>query len=43
LPIIGVYFNAKMGLWVAQIKLVGERKYLGTFREEKDAALAYDR
>lgn len=39
----GVYFNKKRGLWVAQITFKGKTKYLGAFRQLKDAVKARKR
>lgn len=39
---MGVSFNKQIDKWVATIKWGGDRKYLGGFLEEKDAAIAYD-
>jgi len=38
---IGVHRNLE-GRWVAQIRVNGEKKYLGCFRDAKEAALAYN-
>lgn len=40
---IGVCWLAKRRRWVARIKVMGVRKYLGHFTEEVDAAIAYDK
>ena len=39
-PYIGVYRNG--GGWTAKISVNGVRQYLGTFRDDRDAAQAYD-
>jgi hypothetical protein len=39
---LGVYWDKARGKWVANIKINGKSKFLGRFREEKDAAIAYD-
>lgn len=38
----GAYFHRRSGTWVAQITPNGQRKHLGTFKSQEDAALAYD-
>lgn len=38
----GVYFHRRTGKWIAQIKVAGRKKHLGTFSAAKDAARAYD-
>lgn len=39
----GVYFKTKEEKWVAIIKLNGKTKWLGRFKIETEAAIAYDR
>ena len=39
----GVYFHKSRGKWMARIKVNGKRKYLGRFKYEKEAALAYNK
>lgn len=39
----GVSWNAKKKNWLASIRLEGKTIYLGSFTNQKDAALAYDR
>ncbi len=39
----GVYFDKRRTRWQAYIKYNGKRKYLGSFGDEMEAALAYDR
>jgi hypothetical protein len=39
----GVRFHKKLGKFTAYIKLDGRDRYLGSFADEKQAALAYDR
>lgn len=39
----GVYWSKKANKWVAQIRLDGKPKYLGSFLIEEDAARTYDR
>jgi hypothetical protein len=38
----GVCFDKKKGLWRADIACCGKRKYLGCFRDRREAAKAYD-
>lgn len=38
----GVVWNKANGKWVAQIRFSGERRYLGSFCSELEAARAYD-
>jgi len=38
---VGVHWNKKNSKWIAQIHLNGERKYLGSFTNEKEAHKAY--
>lgn len=37
----GIYFHR--GMWVSMMKFQGRRYYLGRFKEQKRAAMAYDR
>ena len=39
----GVYRNKMNKKWIAKITVRGKDKYLGSFHDDKDAALAYDR
>jgi hypothetical protein len=39
----GVYWNTKMEIWEACIKVNGKNKWLGAYLDKKYAALAYDR
>lgn len=39
----GVAWNGKYKRWTAQINLHGRRWHLGTFRDETEAALAYNK
>lgn len=38
----GVSFHRRSGVWHAMIRYCGVNTYLGSFRSEKNAALAYD-
>lgn len=38
----GVCWNKESGKWVAQIQLYGKKIFLGYFKDEADAARAYD-
>jgi hypothetical protein len=38
----GVFLNKKLNKWSAQIKVEGKRTHLGTFKNEEDAAQAYN-
>ena len=38
----GVYWRAERGKWVANLKVDGHARYLGSFTSERAAALAYD-
>ena len=38
----GVILDDRTGRWVAQIKIIRKKNYLGTFDNEKEAAKAYD-
>ena len=38
----GVYFNKKDNCWRSQCSIGGKNKYIGNFKEEKEAAKAYD-
>ena len=38
----GVYWHKKDKKWISQIQGFGKYKYLGTFTDEKEAALAYN-
>ncbi len=40
---IGVYFEKRSSRWVAKIVLHGKRIWLGRFKDELDAAKAYDK
>ena len=40
---IGVYWNNSSNKWYARIRYNGKQLYLGTFENEIDAALAYDK
>ena len=37
----GVYMNKQVGKWVAEIKVDGRRKRIGTFSDIDEAAVAY--
>ena len=39
----GVSWYKSLGKWIARIGINKEKKYLGCFTKEKDAALAYDK
>lgn len=39
---MGVCYNIRQEKWLAYIKVEGKREYLGTYMEERSAALAYD-
>jgi hypothetical protein len=39
----GVYFNTGSQKWLAQIRVNNQRKHLGYFAREKDAAVAYNK
>jgi hypothetical protein len=38
----GVHFRKKKGSWVSRITVCGERRYIGEFLSEEEAARAYD-
>jgi hypothetical protein len=38
----GVTWRKRDRIWVARVKLLGTRFYLGSFKREEDAAAAYD-
>jgi hypothetical protein len=40
---IGVYFEKRKNRWMARIHYHGKRIWLGSFKSESDAALAYDK
>jgi hypothetical protein len=40
---IGVYFEKRTGRWTSKIRVNGKRLWLGRFKDELDAALAYDK
>ncbi|MBZ2166364.1 HNH endonuclease [Methanobacterium spitsbergense] len=39
----GVYFNKRNKNWVARIQIKGKINFLGSFKDEKDAAKAYEK
>jgi hypothetical protein len=39
----GVWFDAKKNCWKASIRFQNERKYIGQFETELEAAIAYDK
>ena len=39
----GVYWKKSIGRWVARISVEGKQKHLGYFRDEEEAARAYDK
>ncbi|HLK61573.1 MAG TPA: AP2 domain-containing protein [Chthonomonadaceae bacterium] len=39
----GVYWKKSVGRWVARISVEGKQRHLGYFRDEEEAACAYDR
>lgn len=39
----GVHWSKSSKMWMAQIKVSGIQKYLGTFKDEANAARAYDK
>jgi hypothetical protein len=39
----GVSWNKSLNKWVAQINVDGKQKYLGTFTDEYEAHLAYQK
>lgn len=39
----GVWFDGRRGMWRAQINVDGERMCLGSFQDERKAAIQYDR
>lgn len=39
----GVTHNTRRGVWRAQISVCGVKRYLGSFKDPRDAAVAYDR
>jgi hypothetical protein len=38
----GVHLDAQRGMWVARITVNGKQRHIGSFKEPKTAALAYD-
>lgn len=38
----GVHWSKRRNHWIAQIKLNKKGRYIGSFKKEKEAALAYD-
>jgi len=39
----GVWWNKELKKWRAEIWFIGKRKYIGYFKDETEAARAYDR
>lgn len=39
---VGVSLNKKTGKWMSRISFLGKKIHIGTFEEEKDAAIAYN-
>jgi hypothetical protein len=40
---VGVHWNKRKNNWMSRIYINGTRKYLGSFKNEKDAAIAYQK